>query len=73
MGCGRWVDEEVELEEEISIPSVSEPMDLETLEQYDVSWTVSLVREGISAISSSAGETPEKLLEAPLQKQHPEK
>lgn len=64
MGCVAQVDEELELEEEINIPGVPEPLDLETLEQYDVSWTASLVREGISAISASAGETPEKLLEA---------
>jgi hypothetical protein len=61
------VDEEVELEEEISIPSVPEPLDLETLEEYDVSWTISLVREGISAIASSAGEKAEKLLEAAIE------
>src|ERR671933_747798 len=42
------VDEEVKLEE-ISIPSVPETIELETLEEYDVSWTVSLVREGIAA------------------------
>ena len=58
------VDEDVELEEEIDIPSLPEPLALESLEEYDVSWTVSLVREGISAIASSAGERPEKLLEA---------
>src|SRR5215203_5560659 len=61
------VDEEVELEEEINIPSVSGTLHLETLEKYDVSWTVLLVREGISAIAFSAGgdgEKLEKLLEA---------
>src|SRR5215216_1506989 len=58
------VDEEVELEEETDIPGVPGPLHLETLEEYDISWTVLLVREGISAIASSAGEKPEKLLEA---------
>jgi hypothetical protein len=57
------VDEEAELEE-ISIPGVPEPLYLESLEEHDVSWTVSLVREGISAIASDAGEEPEKLLQA---------
>src|SRR5215218_4772556 len=38
--------------------------EVELLEEYDISWTVLLVREGISAIASSAGEKPEKLLEA---------
>ena len=61
------VDEEVELEEEVSIPSLPEPLDLETLEEYDVSWTVSLVREGIVDIASRAGEEPEKLLEAAIE------
>ena len=59
------VDEEAELEE-ISIPGVPEPLYLESLEEHDVSWTVSLVREGISAIASSADEEPEKLLEAAI-------
>jgi hypothetical protein len=54
---------EVELEE-INIPGVPGTLDVEFLEEYDVSWTVLLVREGISAIASSAGEKPEKLLEA---------
>ncbi len=59
------VDEEVKLEE-ISIPSIPETIELETLEEYDVSWTVSLVREGIAAIASSAGEEVEKLLDAAI-------
>ena len=60
------VDEEVKLEE-ISIPSVPETIELETLEEYDVSWTVSLVREGIAAIASSAGEEVEKLLDVAIE------
>ncbi len=60
----RQVDEDVELEEEINIPSVPETLDLESLEEHNVSWTVSLLREGIFAIASEAGEKPEKLLEA---------
>ena len=57
------VDEEVELEAEINIPGVSGTLHLESLEQYDVSWSVLLVREGISAIAFSAGGGGEKLLE----------
>ena len=61
------VDEDVELEEEIDIPSLPEPLALESLEEYDVSWTVSLVREGIFAIASEAGEEPKKLLQAAIE------
>jgi hypothetical protein len=60
----RQVDEDVELVEEVSIPGVPESLNVETLEEYDASWTVSLVREGIFTIASQAGEKPKKLLQA---------
>jgi hypothetical protein len=58
------VDEEVELEE-IEIPGVPKPLNLEALSEYDdVAWTVSLVRLGISVIASHAGEDAAELLGA---------
>ena len=54
-------DEEGELEE-LEIPSVPEPLDPDYLFEYDISWTVSLVRAGIFVIASHADEDPEKLL-----------
>jgi hypothetical protein len=56
-------DEEGELEE-LEVPGVPEPLDPDYLFEYDVSWTVSLVRAGISVIASHADEDPERLLEA---------
>jgi hypothetical protein len=59
------VDEEVELEE-LEIPGIpqEEALDPDLLLEYDFPWTVSLVREGISAIAQAAGETPETLMES---------
>ena len=58
------VDEEVELEE-LEIPGIpQEALDPDLLLEYDFPWTVSLVREGISAIAQAAGETPETLMES---------
>ncbi len=56
-------DEEGELEE-LEIPGVPEPLDPDYLFEYDVSWTVSLVRAGISVIASRTDEDPERLLVA---------
>src|SRR5918994_1318507 len=57
------VDEEAELEE-LEIPGIPEALDQESLFEYEVPWTVSLVREGISAIARAAGEDLEELLES---------
>src|SRR5918995_7419329 len=57
------VDEEAGLEE-LEIPGIPEALDQESLFEYDVPWTVSLVREGISAIARAAGEGLEELLES---------
>jgi hypothetical protein len=58
------VDEEVELEE-LEIPGIpQEALDPDLLLEYDFPWTVSLVREGISAIAQAAGETLETLMES---------
>jgi hypothetical protein len=57
------VDEEAELEE-LEIPGIPEALDPESLFEYDVSWTVSLVREGISVLAQVAGEDLEELLES---------
>src|SRR5918997_2215515 len=57
------VDEEAELEE-LEIPGIPEALDPESLFEYDVPWTVSLVREGISVIAQAAGEDLEELLES---------
>jgi hypothetical protein len=56
------VDEEGELEE-LEIPGIPEALDPDLLLEYDVPWTVSLVREGISVIAQAAGEDLEELLE----------
>jgi hypothetical protein len=58
------VDEEAGLEE-LEIPGIPEALDHpDLLFEYDVPWTVSLVREGISAIARSAGEDLEEFLES---------
>jgi hypothetical protein len=44
-------------------PRHSPTLDPEPLFEYDVPWTVSLVREGISVLAQFADETPEELLE----------
>jgi hypothetical protein len=50
------VDEEAGLEE-LEIPGIPEALDHpDLLFEYDVSWTVALVREGISVIAQAAGE-----------------
>ena len=60
------LEEEVELEE-LTIPGVPEALDPDFLFEYDISWTVSLVRAGISVIASHADRDLEKLLEAALE------
>lgn len=57
------VDEEAELEE-LEIPGIPEALDPESLFEYEVPWTVSLVREGISVLAQAAGEDLEELLES---------
>ncbi len=58
------VDEDAGLEE-LEIPGVPAGLDHpDLLFEYDVSWTVSLVREGISVLARAAGEAPEDLLES---------
>ena len=57
------VDEDVEMNE-LEIPGVPEALDMETISEYEVTWTVSLVRAGISVMAEVAGEDSEKLLEA---------
>jgi hypothetical protein len=57
------VDEETELEE-LEVSGITEALDPDLLFEYDVPWTVSLVREGISAIARASGEGPEELLES---------
>jgi hypothetical protein len=44
--------------------------DPDSLFEYDVSWTVSLVREGISVLARAAGEAPEDLLESAAEGAH---
>jgi len=56
------VDEKSELEE-LEISGIPDALDPESLFEYDVSWTVFLVREGISVFAQFADETPEELLE----------
>jgi hypothetical protein len=58
------LDEETELEE-LEIPGVPEPLDPETISEYEgIAWTAALVRAGISVFAKIAGEEPEDLLEA---------
>ena len=57
------VDEEAK-PEELEIPGIPEALDAVFLFEYDVPWTVSLVREGIAVLAQAADETPEELLEA---------
>jgi hypothetical protein len=58
------VDEDAGLEE-LQIPGIPDPLDdPNSLFEYDVSLTVSLVREGISVLAWAAGEAPEDLLES---------
>ena len=58
-----WADEEGELME-LNIPGIPQALDLDYLSDYDIPWTVSLVREGISVLAQFAGETPEALLKS---------
>ena len=58
-----WADEEGELME-LEIPGISQALDRDYLSDYDIPWTVSLVREGISILAQFAGETPEALLKS---------
>jgi hypothetical protein len=58
------VDDDAGLEE-LEIPGIPDALDdPNLLFEYDVSWTVSLVREGISVLARAAGEAPEDLLES---------
>lgn len=57
------LDDEIELEE-LNVPGVPEPLDLETISEYEIAWTASLVRAGVSVLAKIAGETPEDLVEA---------
>ena len=57
------VGEEAGLEE-LEIPGIPEALDKESLFEYEVPWTVSLVREGISVIAQAAGKDLEELLES---------
>src|SRR5918997_5053675 len=58
------VDEEAGLEK-LEIPGIPEALDHpDLLFEYNVPWTVSLVREGIAAIARAAGEDLEELLES---------
>ena len=58
-----WADEEGELME-LEIPDIPQALDRDYLSDYDIPWTVSLVREGISILAQFAGETPEALLKS---------
>ncbi len=53
--------------EELEIPGIPEALDPDFLFEYDVPWTVSLVREGISIIAQAAGEVPEEVVEAAIE------
>ena len=58
------VDDDAGLEE-LKIPGIPDALDdPDLLLEYDVSWTVSLVREGISVLAQAAGEAQEDLLES---------
>jgi hypothetical protein len=58
------VDDDAGLEE-LEIPGIPDALDdPDLLFEYDVSWTVSLVREGISVLARAAGEASEDLLES---------
>jgi hypothetical protein len=58
------VDDDAGLEE-LEIPGIPDALDdPDLLFEYDVSWTVSLVREGISVLARAAGESPRDLLES---------
>lgn len=58
------VDDDAGLEE-LKIPGIPDALDdPDLLLEYDVSWTVSLVREGISVLARAAGEAQEDLLES---------
>jgi hypothetical protein len=49
----------------LEIPGIPDALDHPNLLfEYDVSWTISLVREGISVLARAAGEAPEDLLES---------
>jgi hypothetical protein len=57
-----WADQEGELIE-LHIPDIPQALDPDYLFDYDIPWTVSLVKEGISVLAQFANEPPEKLLE----------
>jgi hypothetical protein len=58
------VDENVGLEE-VQIPGIPDALDDPvSLFEYDVPWTVSLVREGIDVLARAAGDAPEDPLES---------
>ena len=58
------VDDDAGLEE-LEIPGIPDALDdPDLLFEYNVSWTVSLVREGISVLARAAGEASEDLLES---------
>jgi hypothetical protein len=57
-----WADQEGELME-LHIPGIPQALDPDYLFDYDIPWTVSLVKEGISVLAQFANEPPEKLLE----------
>ena len=61
------VDEDAGLRE-LEIPGIPDALDDPgLLFEYDVSWTVSLVREGINVLAQAAGEAPEDLLESAIE------
>ena len=61
------VDEDAGLEE-LQIPGIPDALDdPELLFEYDVSWSVSLLREGISVLARAAGEALENLLESAVE------
>jgi hypothetical protein len=57
------MDEEAK-PKELEIPGIPEALDPGLLFEYDVPWTASLVREGISVIAQAAGEASEEVVEA---------
>ncbi len=62
-----WVDEDSGLGE-LEIPGIPDALDdPHLLFEYDVPWTVSLVREGISVLARAAGEALEDLLESAVE------
>jgi hypothetical protein len=60
------VDEEAK-PEELEIPGVPEALDPDLLFEYDVHWTVALMREGIPVLAQAAGK-PQRSSSRPPQK-----